>query len=243
FSEEFGSDLNGSAIFNETAIKDLGITNPVGKQYAGKTIIGVVKDFNLHSIHSDIPPIMITMTDKYIQQVAIKYVPGTLDNLLPMLKDKWKEMAPGRSFQYQTIEDLIARIYSSEKNLSIIISIFAIFSLLIAAFGLFGLTLFIAKTRTKEIGIKKVFGSAEKTIVYSFLKENLIMVVIAAILAVPVTYYFMHRWLSNFSYKVSINFGFFAIAFVVAVIVVLLTVLFHSYKASRINPVEALKYE
>ncbi|WP_167618729.1 ABC transporter permease [Maribellus sediminis] len=243
FSEEFGSDLNGSAIFNETAIKDLGITNPVGKQYAGKTIIGIVKDFNLHSIHSDIPPIMITMTDKYIQQVAINYVPGTLDNLLPMLETKWKEMAPDRSFQYQPIEDLIEQIYASEKNLSTIISIFALFSLIIAAFGLFGLTLFISKTRTKEIGIKKVFGSAEKTIVYSFLKENFIMVVIASLLAVPVTYYFMNEWLSNFSYKVGINFGFFVIAFIVAAIVVLLTVLFHSYKASRINPIEALRYE
>ncbi len=243
FSEEFGSDLNGSAILNETAVKDLGMTDPVGKQFYGKTIIGIVKDFNLHSIHSDIPPIMITMTDRYIQQVAIKYVPGTLNNLLPMLKSKWKEIAPDRTFQYQTIEDLIANIYSSEKNLSIIISIFAIFSLLIAAFGLFGLTLFIAKARTREIGIKKVFGSNEKTIIYSFLKENFIMVVVASMVAIPVTYYFMNKWLSNFSYKVSINFWFFAIAFFIALVVVLVTVLYHSYRASRINPVEALKYE
>ncbi|QGY44621.1 FtsX-like permease family protein [Maribellus comscasis] len=243
FSEEFGSDLNGATILNETAVKDLGIEDPVGKQVAGKTIIGIVKDFNLHSIHSDIPPTMLTMTDKYIQQVAINYVPGTLENLLPTLESKWKEMAPDRTFQYQTIEDLIENIYSSEKNLSIIISIFAIFSLFIAAFGLFGLTLFIARTRTKEIGIKKVLGSGEKTIVYSFLKENFFMVLIATLLAIPVTFYFMNRWLSNFSYKVSINFWFFVVAFIIASIVVLFTVLFHSYRASRINPVEALKYE
>jgi putative ABC transport system permease protein len=243
FSEEFGSDLNNSTMLNETAVKELGIEDPVGKQIAGKTIIGVVKDFNLHSIHSDIPPIMIDMTDKYIQQVAINYTPGTLDNLLPVLEAKWKEMAPDRTFQYQTIEDLIENIYSSEKNLSIIISIFALFSLFIAAFGLFGLTLFVTRTRTKEIGIKKVLGSGEKTIVFSFLKENFFIVVVASILAVPVTTYFMNRWLSNFSYKVSINFWFFVVAFSVALLVVLVTVLFHSYKASRINPVEALTYE
>jgi putative ABC transport system permease protein len=243
FSEDFGSDLTSATMLNETAVKDLGIDDPIGKQVAGKTIIGIVKNFNLHSIRSDIPPLMIDMTDRYIQQVAINYDPGTLDNILPMIESEWKKVAPDRSFQYQTIEDLIEDIYASEKNLSIIISIFAIFSLLIAAFGLFGLTLFIAKTRTKEIGVKKVLGSSEKTIVYSFLQENLIMVLIAAVLAVPVTWYFMNKWLSNFSYKVGINFWFFVIAFAVASVVVLLTVLFHSYKASRINPVDALKYE
>ncbi len=243
FSEEFGSDLNGATLLNETAVKDLGIKEPVGKQVAGKTIIGIVKDFNLHSIHSDIPPIMINMTDRYIQQVAIDYVPGTLDNLLPMLEAKWKEMAPDRSFQYQPIEDLIENIYSSEKNLSIIISIFAMFSLFIAAFGLFGLTLFIAKTRTKEIGVKKVMGSSGKSIVFSFLRENILMVIIASILAIPVTIYFMNKWLNNFSYKVNINLWTFIFAFIAAILVVSVTVFIHSYKASRINPVDTLKYE
>ena len=243
FSEEFGTDLAGAAILNETAVKDLGIDDPVGKQVAWNTIIGVVKDFNLHSIHSDIPPIMIKMTDNYIQQVAINYVPGTLDNLLPALESKWKEMAPDRPFRYQTIEDLIEGIYSSEKNLSVIISISAILSLLIAAFGLFGLTLFVTHTRTKEIGIKKVFGSGGNTIIVSFLKENFILVVIASLLSVPVTFYFLNKWLSNFSYRVNINPWYFIIAFALATAVVLLTVLFHSYKASRINPVEAMQYE
>ncbi len=243
FSEEFGSDLNNAVILNETAVKDLGIDDPIGKQVAGKTITGIVKDFNLHSIHSDIPPIMIDMSDKYIHQVAINYVPGTLNSLLPMLESKWKEMAPDRPFRYHTVEDLIESLYSSEKNLSIIITISAILSLLIAAFGLFGLTLFVTQTRTKEIGIKKVFGSGEKTIIISFIKENLIMVVVASILSIPLTFYFLNNWLSNFSYRVNINFWFFAIAFALASIVVLFTVFFHSYKASRINPVEAMRYE
>jgi putative ABC transport system permease protein len=243
FSEEFGSDLTGAAILNETAVKDLGIEDPVGKQVAGKTIIGIVQDFNLHSIHSDIPPIKIEMTDKYVHQVVINYIPGSLDNVLPLLESKWKEMAPDRPFRYRTIEELIESIYSSEKNLSVIISISAILSLLIAAFGLFGLTLFVTQTRTKEIGIKKVFGSGEKRIITSFLKENFILVVIASILSIPVTFYFLNSWLSNFSYRVSINYWFFVIAFALATVVVLLTVLFHSYKASRINPVEAMQYE
>jgi len=214
FSEEFGSDLNNSILLNEKAVKDLGIEDPVGKLIEGKTIIGVVNDFNLHSIRTDIPPLFIYLTDRrYIEQVAINYMPNKLDVLLPKIENEWKAIAPQSSFQYQTIGDVIKEIYASEKNLNVIVSISTLFSLLIAAFGLFALTMFIARTRTKEIGIKKVFGSTEKSIIYSFLKENFIMVVIASIIAIPVTYYFMNRWLSNFSYKVAINFWFFVVAF------------------------------
>jgi putative ABC transport system permease protein len=138
---------------------------------------------------------------------------------------------------------LIKNIYSSERNLSTIVSIFALFTLLIAAFGLFGLTLFVARSRIKEIGIKKAFGSSGKSIVYSFLQTNFILASIGALISVPVTLYIMTKWLNNFAYKTSINWWVFAIAYIIAVVVVLLTVFFHSYKASRINPVKALRYE
>jgi putative ABC transport system permease protein len=243
FSEEFGSDLTKSCILNETAVKRLGITDPVGKMIADHTIIGIVKDFNIHSIHSDIPPLEINMTDKYIDQVAVKYKHGTLKNILPVLESEWKKAAPDRPFHYSTIEDLIKDLYSLEKNLTTIVSIFALFTLVIAAFGLFGLTLFVAKTRIKEIGIKKVFGSSEKSIVFSFLIENFFLAALASLLSVPITVYFINKWLKNFAYKESINWWIFVIAFSVAVIVVLFTVYFHSYKASRLNPVKALRYE
>jgi len=243
FSEEFGSDLTQSVILNETAVKRLGITDPIGKLIGKSAIIGIVKDFNLHSIHTDIPPLTIHMTDQFIQQVAVHYKPGTLGNILPMLKAEWKKAAPERPFDYMTIEDLIKSIYSSEKNLSNIVSIFALFTMLIAGVGLFGLTLFVIKTQTKEIGIKKVFGSSEKSIVISSLFRNLILALLATALSVPVTLYFMINWLKNYSYKVPISWWIFVISFVAATIVVLMTVSINSYKASRINPVKALKYE
>jgi len=243
FSQDFGSDLKQAVMINESAVKQLGIVDPLGKQFAGSTIIGIVKDFNLHSIHSDIPPMMINMTDKYIQQVAVHYKPGTLPNILPMLEAEWKKAAPERSFRFTPIEDLIKSIYSSEKNLSTIVSIFALFTLLISAVGLFGLTLFVARSRIKEIGIKKVFGSSEKSIVYSFLVDNLILVFTAGLLSIPITIYFMTKWLHKFAYKTQIDWWVFVISFAVAAVVVLFTVFFHSYKASRINPVTALKYE
>ncbi len=243
FSRKYGNDLNGSCILNETAVKTLGIEDPVGKKLWSKTIIGVVKDFNLHSIHNDIPPISIDLTDRYIHQVAINYNAGSLENLLPLIEEEWKKVAPERPFSYRTIEELIESIYTEEKNLSVIVSIFALFSLLIASLGLFGLTLYIAKTQTKEIGLKKAFGSSQGTIILSFIKKNFVMVVVATFLSIPVTIVVMNHWLSSFSYKTNIDWWVFAVALVIAMIVVLLTVLYHSYRASRINPVEALRYE
>ena len=221
----------------------MGITDPIGKKLGSQTIIGIVKDFNLHSIHDNIPPLHITLSDRYIRKVAVHYKSGTLDNLLPLLKTEWKIVAPDRPFSYATLEDVIKDTYSSEKNLSIIISIFALFTLLITASGLFGLTLFVARSRIKEIGIRKIFGSSEKSIIYSFLFTNLILVLAAALLSVPVTLLFIRKWLNNFAYKASINWWVFIISFTIAAVVVLLTVFIHSYKASRFNPVDALRYE
>ena len=243
FSEEFGSDLKNSVLINEKAVKDLGIEDPIGKQLEGRTIIGIVNDFNLHTIRTDIPPLSIWLYDRYIDKAAINYMPGMLDVLLPKIEKEWKAIAPDRPFQYQTIDDVIKEFYESEKNLNVIVSISTLFSLLIAAFGLFGLTLFIAKTRTKEIGIKKVFGSSEKSIVYSFLKSNALLVIIGSLLSVPVTMYFMTRWLNGFSYHTTISWWVFAIAFGVATSVVLLTVLYHTWRAATRNPVESLRYE
>jgi putative ABC transport system permease protein len=243
FSQDFGSDLTQSVILNETAVRELGITDPIGKIVGGQTIIGVVKDFNLHSIHSSIPPLIISITDKNIQRVALHYKTGTLSNTLVMSESEWKKAAPDRPFRFTTIEDSIKDIYSTEKNLSKAVFIFTLFTLLIAAFGLFGLTLFIARSRTKEIGIKKVYGSSVYTIVYSFMLNNFILVLVAALLSVPVTIHFMTKWLNNFAFKTSINPWIFVISFAIAAMVVLLTVLIHSYKASHTNPIEALRNE
>lgn len=244
YSEEFGSDLEHAVILNETAVEQLGIQDPVGKELQeGRIIIGVVQDFNLHSIHSNIPPLDISLTDRYIHQLVVHYKPGRLESVLKMVKAQWKKAEPDRPFSYSTIEEIIESLYTSEKNLSSILSIAALFALLIAAFGLFGLTLFVARSRTNEIGIKKVFGSSEKSIVYSFLRNNLILIVIAWLLSIPVTLYFITKWLNNYPFRVDVEWWIFAIAFIIATIVVLLTVFIHSFKASRINPVEALRYE
>jgi len=243
FSREF--DNTETYILNEKAVKALELTDPVGKKIdvVDGTVIGIVKDFNLHSFHKDIPPLLLVASDDFAMQVAVHHKPGTLGNLLPLIKTEWEKVAPGQPFNYKTIEEFKKEIYAEEKNLSIIVSIFALFSLLIASFGLFGLTLFIMKSQTKEIGIKKVCGSSGRGIIMSFLGKNFIMVTIAMILSIPPTIIAMNGWLSNFSFRTDIKWWVFVVTFVLAAVVVLLTVAYHSFRASRVNPVEALRYE
>jgi len=244
FSPDYGSDLEHSVIINETGVRELGIVDPVGNfLYDSTVIIGVAKDFNLHSIHTEIPPLVISMNDRYLFYIHVHYRPGTLAELVPKLESEWKKLEPDRPFSYSTIEELFEEAYASEKNLGTILSIAALFTLLIAAFGLFGLTLFVARSRTNEIGIKKVFGSPEGAIVYSFLRGNFLMVLVAELLSIPVVLYFLGRWLNNFPYRTGIGWWVFLIAFLLAMLVVLLTVSIHAIRASRTNPVDALRYE
>jgi putative ABC transport system permease protein len=244
FSPEYGSDLEHSVILNETAVKELGIIDPVGRMWDSiHQIIGVVKDFNLHSIHTRIPPVYIIMTDKYFYSLLVHYRSGKLEDLIPKLKSEWEKVEPDRPMAYSTIEEIYERTYTAERNLSTILSVAALFALLIAAFGLFGLTLFVARSRTKEIGIRKVFGSSEEAIVSSFLKSNFIIVIVAELLSIPITIYFLQKWLNNFPYRTGIAWWVFVIAFLIATVVELATVYIHSRRLSRVNPVESLRYE
>ncbi|WP_297094844.1 ABC transporter permease [uncultured Draconibacterium sp.] len=250
FSWNPTNDNEVAFYINETAVKELGITNPIGfatdpfgQHVGGGRIIGVVKDFNVHSIHEEIPPLFLAIFDNYVEQVEIRYEAGTLGTLLPLLKKEWEKVAKDELFNYKTISEFNRELYTAEKDLNTIISFFALFTLFIAAIGLFGVTLFIMKSQTKEIGIKRVFGGSEKGIAFSFVRENFIMVVIATVLSVPVTLVIMNRWLGEFAFKTNIAWWVFAITFILATLVVLTTVLFHSYRASRVNPVEALRYE
>jgi putative ABC transport system permease protein len=245
YSTDFGSDLEHSVILNESAVKKLEILgDPIGQKIGDETIIGIAKDFNLRSLHYEIPPTEIILTeDHYIDQVAVHYKSGTLNILLPKLKAEWKKVAPHKPFDFSTIEEVIKSQYDSERNLSNIISIFAVFTFLIAAFGLLGLTFFVSRSRTKEIGLKKVFGSSGKSIVYSFLLNNLILVVVAALISFPVTLLIMKNWLSNFPFKTNISSLIFIISFLISATIVLSTTFLYAYKATHINPVEALKHE
>ena len=156
---------------------------------------------------------------------------------------QYKRYAIDVPFRYKFLDKSFEAQYKSDQRAGTLFNVFAGIAIFISCLGLFGLATYMAENRTKEIGIKKVFGSSEQSIVYSFLRWNFILVSLAALLSVPITLHFMIKWLDKFSFKVDINWWVFVIAYIFAAIVVLLTVFFHSYKASRINPVKALRHE
>ncbi|BAX82721.1 ABC transporter permease [Labilibaculum antarcticum] len=243
FSTDYGSDVKNSCILNETAVKALGIKDPIGKKIGEQTIIGVVNDFYLHSFRSDIPPLKIQLTEKYLRQIAVYYKEGSAKDLIPQLEKSWKKIAPEQAFFYTTVEEIIEDMYSSEKSRFNTVTIFAFFTMLIASFGLFGLTLFIAQSRTKEIGIKKVLGCSDTIIIFSFLRMNILYVVIASVISIPITFYAMTEWLSDYSIRTEIHWWIFALSFLIAGIVVTATVFIHSYRVTRLDPVKSLRYE
>lgn len=242
FSIEYGEDMNTSIILNESAVKELEIPDPIGKVVIGKTIIGVVKDFNLHSLHSKIPPLCISISDEFIRTVAIHYRPGTLKDILPKVQEEWDKLYKF-PLRYRTIEEVISGLYSKEKKLNSITLILTILIMIISSFGLFGLTLFIAKTKVKEIGLRKIFGSEDKQIIFLSLKGYLKLVIIATVISIPITLLFIENWLNNFAYKVKINWGIFIIVAIISGLIVFLTLISHSLKLSKVNLVNTIKNE
>ncbi len=244
FSEDYSNDDN-CVVINETAVKQLGIVDPIGKiiRSRGKTIIGVVKDFNLHSIQNTIPPLNIELTKKYMSQIAISYQPGTRVQVIQQVESIFKELYEDRTPSYYEVADIYAHMYAAERNLSNIISLAALFTAIISALGLLGLTLFDARSRTKEIGIKKAMGSSSLDIIFALGKKNTILVLVANVISIPISYIVINRWLENYAYKTPIYSWIFIITGIVTLIITTLTISWQSWKAANKNPVEALRYE
>jgi putative ABC transport system permease protein len=243
FSEKYGTDHNSACIINEAAVKQLGISQPIGKIIDEYTVVGVVKDFFFESIHSEVQPLMIMRGDEFIEQIAVNYYPENLGLLLSQLEKSWGTYSPGTPFRYSLVEDLTKQLYMKERSLITTATVSAVFTLIIAVMGLFGLTLFVARQRTKEIGIKKVMGSSAVQIVFSFIRINLFYVIIAITISTPITIIIMRQWLNNYAERIEIEWWIFGLTFSIAAFVVVLTVFSHSYKAAKVNPVKALRYE
>ncbi len=244
FSENFGSDSINAVVLNENAVKKLGIEDPVGKEFSGFKIIGVIKDFNLHALYTDIPPLYFCMApSKYISQIIIQYTPNNQNQVIGLINEVWTKNNIDSPVDYQTIEEVTNELYQSEKNLTEIILWATLFTLLISMMGLFGLTIFVADSKQKEIGIKKVMGCTEYSIIKIFVQRNIILVIISGAIASPISYYIMNDWLGNFAYKINLNAWYFISTIILASVIVSFTVFVHSYNAATSNPVEALKYE
>ena len=252
FQKDHPTDANG-VILNETAVKKLSIKDPIGKTitYPSKgkyTIIGVMKDFNFLDLHSPIMPFALFNRKSNSYQIPDSYIVVRLkrDELasgISRLESAWKSFTGKALFNYHFLDQNLAQQYTTERNLEKIFLIFSLLAIFIAALGLFGLTAFVTERRTKEIGVRKVLGASIAGIVTLLSKDFLKLVGIGFLIAVPLGWYAMHRWLENFAYHIDISVGTFALAGVVAMVIALATVSWQSVKAAIANPVDSLRSE
>jgi len=252
FSPDFGSDTM-SVIINETTAQLLGYPNPIGKKIytfndvpgapaTALAIVGVVKDFHFESLRQHIGPLCFRL-GKSTGLASFKVNPSNIPALLKQVENKWKILAPGKPFSYRFMDESFDEMYRSEQRVGTIALIFSTLAILIACLGLFGLSTFIAEQRTKEIGIRKVLGANVKGIVQLLSKDFIKLVLIAFVIAAPLSWYFMHSWLQDFAYRVEINWWIFAIAGIGALLIALMTVSFQAIKAALDNPVKSLRTE
>jgi len=246
----FSRDFNDSSavVLNEAAVKEFGISgDPVGKSIitSGQhefNIIGIVKDFHYTSVKEKIVPLAM-MLGRNNGGMIVKIKTAGVEGLLASLKNTWNSYNPKGPFSYNFIDDRFAAVYKSEERTGEIFSVFAIISIIIASLGLFGLSAFAIALRTKEVGVRKVLGANVSQVVLLLSKDFLYMVLVAFVVAVPLTWFAMYKWLQEFAYRINIGWTVFALAGGAAILIAFATVSFQAIKAAIANPVKSLRTE
>jgi putative ABC transport system permease protein len=250
-SKEYALDERESALLNETALKVLGLENPVGtklliprnQKITEMTIVGVVRDFHVQSLHNKINPMIIFVEPKMYAMMAVKINPTNPEETIQSLKETWKGILPFAGFNYRYMEDAYHSFYRTEEKTGKLITVFTCLALLVSCLGLFGLASFMTSKRVKEIGIRKVLGATPGGITVLLSKQFTKWVIISNIFAWPIAYYLLSRWLENFAYRMNLGPVPFLISGVAALSIAVLTVSFQAIKAALANPVESLRYE
>ncbi|AYB35821.1 ABC transporter permease [Chryseolinea soli] len=250
YSREFPSDSTSALVVNEAAAKQYGYTNPadiVGKkfdQWGRKgVVIGVVKDFNFISLHRTIEPLTLPFeayASRYMTlKIKTENIPGTIQEI----KAVWSRLVPHRPFLYSFLDDDFNRQYQSDFIFRRLFTTFACLAIFIACLGLLGLATYTAELRTKEIGIRKVLGADVRNIIALLSSDFIKLVLIAIVIATPISWYAMNQWLESFAYKMEIRLWIFAVAGLVALFIAAFTISFQSVKAALMNPVTSLRSE
>ena len=246
FSREFGSEDRG-LIFNETAVKVMGMKNPVGSSVSmwgeEKTIIGVVKDFHIASLHEPIAPMVFTYRPANTALIMVKIAAGREKETIGRLQQFYAAYNPGYVLDFKFLDDEFQAQYVSERRISVLSRYFAGLAVLISCLGLFGLAAFTAEQRTKEIGIRKVLGASTAGLAGHLAGDFLKLVLLAVVIAAPVAWWLMDQWLGSFAYHIDLRWWMFVLAGLTAMLIAVLTVGFQSVRAALANPVHSLKSE
>jgi putative ABC transport system permease protein len=250
FNASFASDST-AVIINEAAAKKFyGTENPLGKKVRSPndqqkgvyTIVGVVRDFHFESLRQTISPLVMFYGTKYGDAV-IRFNASEASSVIAQVESTWKRLAPGKPFEYKFMDDSFREIYKSEQRIGTILGVFTALAIAIACLGLFGLAAFTAEQRTKEIGIRKVLGASVASIITLLSKDFLKLVGIAIVLATPLAYWGMGKWLQDFAYRVELSWWVFASAGAAAVVIAFMTVAAQAWRAAQANPVQSLRSE
>ena len=248
FSRDFPTDSAG-VLINETAAADLGWghTNAVGKTIvrSGRRefkVVGVIADFHYLSVKEKIAPLMLLMGRNY-GGMLVKVNTADVKGFIADTKKKWEAFSPAGPFGYYFLDERFARLYSTEQRTGRLFTAFTLIAILIAGLGLFGLAAYIVEQRTKEIGIRKVLGASIGSVLLLVSREFLLLVGLAFLIAVPVTYWGMHKWLQDFAYRAPFNWWVFPAAGAAALAIALLTISFQAAKAALASPIKSLRSE
>jgi ABC-type antimicrobial peptide transport system permease subunit len=246
FSNDFGTE-ESKVILNETAVAAMQLADPIGKwiQLFGmkREIIGVVKDFHFQSMYEEIKPIFMTCNPTHTNTVIVKIQSEASVTTISKLKDLYHRHNPGVVFEFQFLDNEYQALYVAEQRVASLSKYFAVIAIVTSCLGLFGLAAFTAERRTKEIGIRKILGCSELRIIRMLSADFTGMVVIAIIIALPVSYFVAKYWLEGFAYRVELEWWFFIGAGLVALLIAWFTVGMQTIKAARINPAKTLKEE
>ena len=250
FSKDYALDENEALILNQAAVNFLGWDQPIGKTFRPimdtvnkRKVIGVIEDYHYYSLHSKIEPAAYIIRPSKSYNLAVKLTPGNPAETVNILEEKWGNLLPGVPFEYQYASDYIKNMYRDEENTLTLFSYFTLLSILISCLGLYGLTALMTERRTREIGVRKVFGGSVARILMLLVKDYLRLIVVAAVIALPVSWYLMSGALENFAYRIGIAWYFFIIPVVVVAIFALLTTAYHAFRAATMNPARAIRYE
>ncbi len=238
-------------LINEQAARQIGwesAEEAIGQviTYGGQrgNVIGVIGDFHYESLHVPISPIILNKDPSTYNRVSIRVSPFDQQQTIDLIEATWQRYnIPNYSFYYEYVDESYDKLYRSEQNIKIILTYFMVIAISIAILGLIALSLFMIQRRVKEIGVRKVNGANISELMVMLNKDFVKWVIIAFVMATPLAWYAMSRWLENFAYKTELSWWVFALAGLMALGVALLTVSMQSWKAATRNPVEALRYE
>ncbi|UCE42383.1 MAG: ABC transporter permease [Candidatus Aminicenantes bacterium] len=252
FSPDFPSDQTGAFVINETGRKALGWENPIGKEFSliGKrrgSIVGVVSDFHIQSMSQPIGLLALYLKPHtqnwHRRYLAIKILPGNIQGTLNDIQKTINRFAPGYPFEYSFFDDVFDQTFRTDQKMASLFRTFALIAILIACLGLFGLSSFSTEQRTKEIGIRKVLGASVPGIIILLGRELLKWVLLANLIAWPIGYFAMNKWLENFAYRTRLSVELFLLSSLLALIIAALTVGFQTLKSATANPIDSLRYE